>query len=760
MGGGGKKGGGSAKVTDYFLVVEFGICHGEVDALTEVKIDDRRVWAGEITEAATLTVFKQSLFGGPEKEGGVAGCIDFAPGGWNDPRNYWRGPYMDRSTASTPQYRGTCSVFMRGIDAADVGAFYWSTNLANIKPAAFRVRRSPKPPSPFPNSRRMVTDSLANPAAIILEVITSDEFGMWAPMANIDVGSFIECANTLHDEGLGLALNWVKQETIEEFINLVLNHVAGTVFVSHLTGLVTMRLTRGGYNPDSLPLLSTDNANLMTYKRRSWGETVNEVIAKWRNPVNEKDETVSVQDGANIAMQGSLVSTTIDIPGVRDPNMALRIAQRELQTQSTPLANVQIQVDRTMLDIEPNGLFRLNWPRYGISNMVFRVTKVNIGTLMDNKITIEAIEDVFGMPATAIFEDPGTEWVDTNEQPRPALHDTAFTLPYYFLTGVIGEAEAEAYEYPSALAGVLVTQDGADTFTYDLYTEKTNNQGQQVKSLVANPSIAGYGEIGTALTPEVRSVVPFINLLGDTTRRKPGAYVWIGKGTGNSDEGELCLIESRSGSDYTILRGILDTVPQTWPANTDIWLFDDVSLGVDRTERADGELARYWACPKTSLGTLDVDDAPQFTDLVNSRPYEAYRPGNVRVNNQLFPSELTETDLSITWAHRDKSLETTVIQPFDAGNVGAPNVTYTVEIRNRDNNQLIKQFTGLTGTSVSYTALEEVADTGTVVENVRVLVWTEDPEYGWSWQTVEYEFTRPVPLWDIGWGNSWGNDFE
>ena len=760
MGGGGKKGGGAAEVTDYFLVVDFGVCHGPVDALTEVKIDDRTAWSGEITEASSLTIFKPTLFGGPEKEGGVAGVIDFAPGGWDDARNSWRGPYMDRPTSDTPQYRGTCNIFMRGIDRANVNAFYWSTNLANIKPAAFRVRRSPKPPSPFPSTRRMVTDSLANPAAIVLEVITSEDFGMWAPVANIDVQSFIDAANTLHDEGLGLAFNWVKQEKIEDFINLVLNHIAGTVYVSPITGLVTLRLTRGGYNAENLPILSPDNANLMAYKRRSWGETVNEVVVKWRNPVNEQDETVSVQDGANIAMQGSVVSTTIDLPGIRDPNMALRVAQRELQGQSTPLANVRIRVNRELIDIEPNGLFRLNWTRYGVANMVFRVTKVDIGTLQDNTVTIDAVEDVYGMPATAIFEDPGTEWVDTNEEPRTALADTAFTLPYYFLTQAIGESEAEAYDYPSALPGALVTQDGADTFQYELYTEATNNQGLQVKSLLGSWSIAGRGELGSPLSPEVRSTVPLINLLGANERGKPGSFVWIGKGDGTSDGGELALIESRSGADYTILRGVLDTVPVAWPANTDIWLFDDVSLAVDRTERADGELAEYWACPKTSLGILDVDDANRFTDTINDRPYLNYRAGNVRVNGQLFPTELTESDLSITWAHRDKALETTVVQPFDAGNIGAPDVTYRVDIRNADNNQRIKLFDGVTGTSVSYTAEEEAADTGTVAENVIVRVYTVNPDNSLSWQYIEYEFTRPVPLWNIGWGNSWGNDFE
>ena len=61
---------------------------------------------------------------------------------------------------------------------------------------------------------------------------------------------------------------------------------------------------------------------------------------------------------------------------------------------------------------------------------------------------------------------------------------------------------------------------------------------------------------------------------------------------------------------------------------------------------------------------------------------------------------------------------------------------------------------------VGKTAEEEAADTGTVAENVIVRVYTVNPDNSLSWQYIEYEFTRPVPLWNIGWGNSWGNDFE
>lgn len=790
MGGGGKKGGGSPEITDYFLSVDFGICHGPVDALTEFKVDDRSVWSGEITDQKRLTIYKPTLFGGPEKEGGVVGVIDFSPGTWEDELNVFRPYYLGKDIDEVPQYRGTCTALLRGLvktpgengdpveppsggggffeslknfiifatSGGEVSeSFYWASNLANIKPAAFRVRRAPKPPS-FPADRRMIDGSTANPAAIILEVLTSDEFGMWAPVENIDIQSFVDAADILHDENFGLAFNWVKQEQIESFINLILNHIAGTVFISHVTGLVTIRLSRGGYDPEALPVLSPDNAKLETYKRRSWGETVNEVVVKWRNPVNEQEESVSVQDGANVAMQGSLVSTTVDLPGIRSPQNALRAAQRELQSQSTPLANIRIKVDRRVLTLEPSGLFRLNWDRYGISNMVFRVTKVEIGTLMDNEITLEAIEDVFGMPETAIFEDPGTEWEDSNEQPRPALADTAFTLPFYFLANVIGENEAQQYEYPSALAASMVVQDGADTAKYDLFTERPNNQGDLVKTLLGSFTLASTGELGEPLEGEVRSDASLINLIGGRIARA-GAFVWIGKGTGEADVGELALIESRNGSTYTLLRGVLDTTPAVWPAGTDIWVFDDVSLGIDRTERSVGEYARYWACPVTSLGTLDIDDAPVYGDTLNDRAYLPYRPGNVRVNGLLFPTELDEADLSITWAHRDRMMETTTIQPFDAGNLGNPDVTYRVRIYDADTDDLITTLDNITGTSVSYTAEQEAADTGTVKSNIRVLVDAFDTDNGYSWQAVEYEFTRPVPLWNVGWGFGWGEEF-
>jgi hypothetical protein len=45
-------------------------------------------------------------------------------------------------------------------------------------------------------------------------------------------------------------------------------------------------------------------------------------------------------------------------------------------------------------------VFKLNWPEFGISGMVCRVTRDASGTLTEGQQTIEAVEDVFGIALT------------------------------------------------------------------------------------------------------------------------------------------------------------------------------------------------------------------------------------------------------------------------------------------------------------------------------------------------------------------------
>ncbi|MGZ7144673.1 hypothetical protein ACXWOO_09920, partial [Streptococcus pyogenes] len=90
---------------------------------------------------------------------------------------------------------------------------------------------------------------------MIYEALTNSAWGRGLDYTLIDDAAFRQAANTLFDEGFGLCLLWSRQDTVDSFIQTVLDHI-GAVFYTHpRTGLLVLRLLRSDYVPSSVPLL-------------------------------------------------------------------------------------------------------------------------------------------------------------------------------------------------------------------------------------------------------------------------------------------------------------------------------------------------------------------------------------------------------------------------------------------------------------------------------------------------------------------------
>lgn len=94
----------------YFMGLFMGICH-ECDALLEILAADRSAWRGEVTSNSTVTIYAPNLFGGDEKEGGLAGQLDVQMGRPDQGVN----SYLEAQQGSPqPGYRGFLSLVYRG----------------------------------------------------------------------------------------------------------------------------------------------------------------------------------------------------------------------------------------------------------------------------------------------------------------------------------------------------------------------------------------------------------------------------------------------------------------------------------------------------------------------------------------------------------------------------------------------------------------------------------------------------------------------
>lgn len=124
-------GGSSKKVTvgyKYYLGMQMVLCHGPIDFVRTVRVDDRVAWIG-FANGGQIYINKPDLFGGENREGGVVGRVDIEMGGPTQGRNDY---LQARLGNDIPAYRGVVSAVLRQV---------YLGNNPYLKRWAFRAQR-------------------------------------------------------------------------------------------------------------------------------------------------------------------------------------------------------------------------------------------------------------------------------------------------------------------------------------------------------------------------------------------------------------------------------------------------------------------------------------------------------------------------------------------------------------------------------------------------------------------------------------------
>lgn len=112
----------------YFLGVHFILSLGPIERLLRIDVNKRRIWIGNLREAASAYINKPEIFGGTKREGGIQGTLDFLPGYATQTAN----PYLASKLGAVPAFRGVSSVVLQQM-------YIGTTNYP--KPWAFQVQR-------------------------------------------------------------------------------------------------------------------------------------------------------------------------------------------------------------------------------------------------------------------------------------------------------------------------------------------------------------------------------------------------------------------------------------------------------------------------------------------------------------------------------------------------------------------------------------------------------------------------------------------
>lgn len=683
----------------YYLGMHLAICHGPVDAVTEIQVGERQAWSGNLAAGGRINLAAPELFGGEKREGGVSGAVDVAFGeATQAPSDYLQAKVGNPQ----PAYRGILGLILRQV--------YIAANSPYIKPWAVRVKRCFR--DWYPTKAEI--SGAANPAHILYECLTNAAWGMGYPSASIDDASFRAAADTLAAEGFGLNLIWLQQSKIEQFVREVLDHIGGALTTSPSTGRFVLKLVRADYAVANLPVLDPTNViELESFQRAAWGETTNELVLVYTKPDTFKDTSITVQDLANIQAQGAVVSQTRRYPGITSDSLAARVALRDLAAVSTPLAKVRLKVNRKAWNLYPADVFKLVWPPLGIEGLVMRIAAIDGGTLTQGAISIDAVEDVFGLPAASYTAPQPPGWVDPVPAPSAANPRRLVEAPYWDIARTMSASELAYLDATDCFLQTLGGRPAAGAINYEIHSKTSsastyNERGQG--------EFAPHAVLASEIGQTVTSTLTYHSEV-DIDLVAVGSYAYL------DDEVVAITAINPSAKTLTVNRGVLDTVPVAHTAGSRLW-FADGFQGIDSTEYAVGETVNARLLTVTGKGTLALASAPTDSLAMNRRQNRPYPPGNLRINAAVYPATV-KGDLAISWSHRDRLSQTVSLTVQSAGNIGPESgVTYTLRIYG-ESGSLRRTYSGLTSTSQTYTLANDEADSGLGRPNAQLRIELE-----------------------------------
>ena len=529
-----------------------------------------------------------------------------------------------------------------------------------------------------------------NPAHILRRLYTDPSIGRGLPASRLDEDSWRAAADKFYAEGFGLCMKWARTGSIADFAAEVINHAGAVVYTSRRTGKIVLKAIRDDYDVNDLPLYTPDTGLLGFDDDEASAQTggINEIVVNYKDPVEKTDKAVREKNlGAIMAAGGITISESVDYPGIPTEALARRVARRDLQAKSGFIKRFSVRLDRRGRDIMPGGVFRISDASRGIENMVLRAGRVEYGTITDGTITVTALQDVFGLPATVYRDPEENAYVPPDTTARTPELQAAMEAPYRDLVQAMSASDL-AILAPDA--GYLHAAAVRPTTLSQSFVLQTRVAPAAYATAADMAAFCPGGKLAAALDYlDTTAVLTDAQALDEL---QPGTAALIG--------GEIVRVDAVNvaTATLTIARGCVDTVPAQHAAGTAVLCYDSWG-GDDQTEYTSGVSVDAQLLTSTGAGQLSPSAAPVQSVAFDSRAARPYPPGDVKLNGQRYPAEIAG-DLEITWAHRDRLLQADNLIDTLQPSVGPePGTTYAVELYDGASSTLLHSETGIVATT-------------------------------------------------------------
>lgn len=529
-----------------------------------------------------------------------------------------------------------------------------------------------------------------NPAHFLRDVILFPASGTTDQATNIG-DSFTAAADLFYSEGFGISLKFQSPSSKRENKKEIERHVDARVYKDRATQKWEIKPIRPDYVIGDLFVVDASNATgWSNFSTRMERQLPNQVTIKYTHP--DKNETVALTltNPARVQLAGRVINEVVEYPGIRDHALAARVCARDLAALGAPLKTGTVTVFDLPDEINIGWPIVLDNPRQEINGAVFRIVDLKEGDGLNNAIELEVAEEVFALGTDALVAESAEIAEPLSGFATPVTERFVEEAPYYEIVRQISQDEADRKLATDDALGFLNLGGGAPT----------RDALGAVIHVDAGAGYSGAEFMDFAFTLSTRSslsasggaVQILTDIDADLQLVTIGSLAWIGGEHVRIDsvaviDDTFALDDVFSAADVfsdaaliTVGRACLDTVLAAHPAGSAL-VFWSEGPESDYAEYFAGEVANVKLATLTAIDTLDDADAPTDVVTFDRRAVRPYPPGNLKVDATFAPY-CALGPVSVTWAHRDRTTQTTgIFEDHSYSDIGPePGVTYKVAV--------------------------------------------------------------------------------
>jgi hypothetical protein len=491
--------------------------------------------------------------------------------------------------------------------------YYLGLNATMVPTFHFVIEKLGSAPISYANLANGV-----NPATIIYELFRKAGAGV----GDFDNTSLQQAATYWKDKGYGLNIKFSKQEEMRNMINRIFTYVDGAVYFDEDDRIVVKAFRD---TDTSITTITEEKFKTFQFTRRTW----NDVFTDYRaNFIDESQDftqrTIRVRNPAVHALIGYERQKTVDLTAFRDADTSSKRLWELMKRLSYPEAQVTCKLGIEYNSLNIGDIVTVDNADYGISGMEFRVWEKDASEIDSNEITFRFMQYLENLFDSNYEGGGGSLWTTPTYSPVALAYQRVFELPYtniynetpaYLLLGARqGQEDGFVVQY-SPTGANYVNQGSFSTFSQRGTLDVTYNPAG---------AIAIDDEVGILYTP-YRDDPEFQTLDRDEFFSVSRFALMGNELVGFQTITPEGVNSFRLGG---IIRGVMNTVPASHSAGSEIWI---CSLGNNVFTGAGVDDFFVKMLPKFGSNVLDPGLAAAIHVVGTAKARTPWDPSRIQV---------------------------------------------------------------------------------------------------------------------------------